>query len=216
MKEKLFNVLILWIAVGLFFFGLVGFSNRNHHLYEDMVNASVLIRAGSGFGSGVFIDDNVILTAAHCLRGRGTQRIELSDGTILESDDFYIDDIEDVGFIFVVANELFIANISKDLGNIGDTVFLVGTPQEPFLKFTLSKGILSHLDRDIFDWKDLIQTDAASAPGSSGGPMYDERGNLIGIVVGSPPRGGVTVCESAKSILEAYQRCKDATNIERE
>jgi len=158
----------------------------------------------------VFIDDDVILTAAHVLK-QPDLTIELIDGTTLKVNDFYIYDKEDVGFIFVDANELHIAKISVIYGDIGDTVYLVGTPYHPDLKFTITEGILSHLDRDVFHWEDLLQTDAESGPGSSGGPLYDSKGRVIGICVANPNHGGgVSLCESGHSILEAYERCMNA------
>jgi len=173
-----------------------------------MINSSVLIYNDYGFGSGVFIDNSVIVTAAHVLIYPNLI-VELSNGSILEVNDFYIDDVEDIGFIFVDVNEICISKIASLQGNIGDTTYLVGTPYDKEFKFTITKGILSHLDRDILDWEDLLQTDAEGAPGSSGGPLYNSKGEVIGICVTGPnPGGGVTLCESAKSILDAYERCK--------
>ncbi|KKK64952.1 hypothetical protein LCGC14_2979030 [marine sediment metagenome] len=206
MKTRIVTLLILVMV----FLSLVGFSNRKTNLYENMVNASVLIYDDYGFGSGVFIEDNVIATAAHVLT-QSNLVVELTDGTILEVDDFYIDEKEDVGFIFVGVDELHIAKVLAVPGDIGDTVYLVGSPYDRRLKFTITKGILSHLDRDIWDYEDLLQTDAEGGPGSSGGPLYDSEGNIIGICVTGPvPGGGVSLCESGKSILEAYERCMDA------
>jgi S1-C subfamily serine protease len=56
----------------------------------------------------------------------------------------------------------------------GENVFVIGHPEG--LKFTLSTGIVSGL-RD-----QSIQISAAVSPGNSGGPIYDDRGSLIGIV----------------------------------
>jgi S1-C subfamily serine protease len=207
MRKKYVAILLAYMAVFSF---VVGFSNRKPNLYENMVNASVLIRNDYGFGSGVFIYDNVIVTAAHVLK-YSNLTVELVDGIILSSNDFYIDEQEDVGFIFLEADELSIARVSTSPGDIGDTVYLVGTPYNINLKFTITKGILSHLGRDYYQWEDLLQTDAEGAHGSSGGPLYDSQGNVIGICVGGPINGGgVTLCESGKSILEAYERCMNA------
>lgn len=197
----------MFLVCTLLFISLVGFRDITNK-YNNMVDATVMISDDYGFGSGVFIADNVILTAGHVLT-QPNLTVELSDGTILDANDFYIDNEEDVGFIFVDANEICISKISSNQGAVGDIVYLVGVPYYKDLKFTLTKGVLSHLDRDIWDWQDLIQTDAEGAQGSSGSPLYNLDGNIIGIVVTGPnPGGGVTLCESAKSILDAYERCK--------
>jgi len=216
MREKIFNGLMLCIAFALLSFGLAGFQNKKTDLYKNMVNASVRL---AGHGSGVFIDDDVILTAAHCLEAVKVITIELNNGIMLESSDFYVDNKEDIGFIFVDADELCITEVSISDVHIGDIVYLVGRPFDDIFKFSLTKGILSHLDRDIpkWNWKNLLQTDAEGGPGSSGGPLYNSNGNLVGMYVGHSNGGGrgITLCESAKSILGAYERCmelRDAPN----
>lgn len=206
--------IVTLLMFGVIFLFLAGFSNRKTDLYKNMVDASVVLYSEQSGGSGVFIHDNVILTAAHVLEGMNTCSIELSDGTVLESSDIYIDTKEDVGFVFVDADEISIAEVVQLSVAIGDTVYLVGAPHAKFFKFTLTKGILSYLDRDLpkMGWTDLLQTDAEGGYGSSGGPLYDFEGRVIGMYVGHVYDGGVGVslCESAESILEAYERCKNA------
>lgn len=205
-----FLVVLFLFGVGMLGLGSAGYcyTKKREQLFTFMVNASVRL---AGHGSGVFINDGVILTAAHCLENVNTITIELSDGTILESRDFYIDDEEDVGFVFVNANELCIAKVTLSKSSLGDIVYLVGGPFDDIFKFSLTKGILSHLDRNIprWNWKNLLQTDAEGGPGSSGGPLYNSDGQLIGMYVGHAYKGGIgiSLCEDAKSILEAYERC---------
>lgn len=212
-KYWLISFILLLAAVSLFVYSVKIGMNKPAVTtqFQNMVDASVLIYDDYGYGSGVFIADNVILTAGHCLVDYKKVVIELNDGTVLESSDFYIDDKEDVGFIFVEADDLHIAKMSKEPGKLGDVVYLVGAPFEKSLGFTLSKGIITYRNRDIFHWKDLIQTDAQGGPGCSGGPLYNAYGELIGIDVAGPPSsgGGITLCEDINSILEAYERAKE-------
>ena len=56
----------------------------------------------------------------------------------------------------------------------GENIFVIGHPQG--LRFTLSTGIISRTDADV------LQMSAPVSPGNSGGPVYDDRGNLLGIV----------------------------------
>jgi len=212
MSKKVWAILLICVLI---FAGLT-IPNENINKYKNMVGATVLIYNDYGHGSGVFIDDNVILTATHCLIDKEFISIELNNGKIVDSNDFYIDEKEDIGFIFVDVNEPYIAKISEVVGKLGDIVYLVGTPYHEDFKFTLIKGILSHLDRDIseMNWEDLLQTDVDGGMGYSGGPLYNSNGNLIGMYVGQYYNGGrsISLCESVSSILEAYERCKDLRN----
>jgi len=208
MKKWVLQVGLVLFAVFGFLF-ITGSSNRKSDLYKNMVNASVYL---DGRGSGVFIDDNVILTAAHVIEGQEFFCIRLRDGTLLKSSDFYIDKKEDIGFIFVEAEELHIAKVSPLSAALGDPVYLVGRPYEDKFLFSLTKGIISHLSRDFpnYKWKDLLQTDVDGGSGCSGGPLYNSDGNLVGMYVGQVLGGGrgISLCESIDSILEAYERCK--------
>ncbi len=60
------------------------------------------------------------------------------------------------------------------------------------------------------NWEDLLQADVDGGMGMSGGPLYDSNGDLVGMYVGQCSDGGksISLCESIKSILEAYERCK--------
>lgn len=212
---SVFLVLIAFIVSG----STIQMVEEKPDLYKNMVDASVIVYNEHGGGSGVFIEDNIILTAAHVLEDSGDVfNIELNDGTILKSNNFYIDAEEDIGFIFVEAEESHIVKTSLLPIDLGDTVYLVSAPFNKFFAFTLTKGIVSHIDRDLLDmgWKDLLQVDAEGGPGSSGGPLYNSEGDLIGIYVGHAYNGGVgiSLCESAESILEAYERCMSERNAE--
>lgn len=207
MKPKTMAIIRIALWSAIIFVLLLAICSCQTNLYKNMVNASVMLHNDYGHGSGVFIDNNTILTAAHVLE-QPNLVMELNNGIMLKVEDIYIDDEKDIGFIFIEVDELHISKIALSHGNIGDTVYLVGSPYTKDFKFTITKGILSHLDRDIFHWKDLLQIDAEGAPGSSGGPSYNSKGKIIGICVTGPNAGGgVILCESAKSILEAYERC---------
>jgi len=186
--------------------------------FENMVDATVLINYphnSKSFCSGVFWKDNVIVTAAHCLKDDQGNRepavtIELVDGTKLESSDFYIDEEEDVGFIFVDAQELYIADVSNEPVELGDPIYIAGTPGNRRYKFSLIHGIVSYVGRDLppLSLKDVIQTDTDGGAGMSGGPLYNEDGKLIGIYNAQLGVGGfgINFCENMESILAAYER----------
>ena len=79
-------------------------------------------------------------------------------------------------FKHTVATNVFIQPIRPYSSiNVGDTIFVIGHPEG--LEFSISTGIVSQKRGD-----DLLQFSAPVSPGSSGGPVYDEHGSLLGIV----------------------------------
>jgi S1-C subfamily serine protease len=82
----------------------------------------------------------------------------------------------------------------------GENVFVIGHPEG--LRFTLSTGIVSRLNGSI------IQMSAPVSPGNSGGPVFDDRGNLVGIVTsmidkhGDPNAENLNFAVRADALLE--------------
>jgi S1-C subfamily serine protease len=65
----------------------------------------------------------------------------------------------------------------------GQKVFVIGSPIDPFLENTVTSGIVSATGRRRFlQMGDVIQVDAPVNPGNSGGPLIDEKGQLVGVV----------------------------------
>ena len=65
--------------------------------------------------------------------------------------------------------------------SLGEEIYVVGTPLDERLDFSISRGIISA--RRTLDEKSYYQTDAAVNPGNSGGPVFNSSGNAIGITV---------------------------------
>jgi S1-C subfamily serine protease len=82
----------------------------------------------------------------------------------------------------------------------GENVFVIGHPEG--LRFTLSTGIISRMHGNI------IQLSAPVSPGNSGGPVFDDRGNLVGIVTsmvdkhGDPNAENLNFAVRADALLE--------------
>ena len=175
----------------------------------DTFNLSVLdscgiITNGQGHGSCVAVRPNIMLTAGHCIDIDGTW-IEVNGRQykILKQ---WKDEQYDVGFV-MIDGELPFVELAGRNPVLLDEVFLVGSPYDTLLERTITKGIISHLKRDIYDHIGLIQTDAEGAPGSSGCPLFCVQGRIVGICVAGPqPGGGVTLCVPVEQIKEALNR----------
>lgn len=140
----------------------------------------------TGSGSGVIItDDGYIVTNNHVVQGADTIHVYLQDGTKYDAKLIGTDTFSDLAVVKIDVADLPAATIgsSGDV-TVGDTVYAIGNPLG-VLTSSVSKGIISGLDRTItIDGisMTLMQTDASINPGNSGGGLFNESGELIGIV----------------------------------
>ncbi|MGB8648573.1 MAG: trypsin-like peptidase domain-containing protein [Anaerolineae bacterium] len=142
-------------------------------------------QAGQGQGSGViFRRDGQILTNAHVIQNADKITVTLADGRRFEGAVMGADRARDVAAIKIGARELPVAELSERPLKIGQLVIAVGNPLG--LGWTVTSGVVSALGRSLpgprtMQLENLIQTDAPINPGSSGGPLVDSRGRVVGI-----------------------------------
>jgi len=144
----------------------------------------VVVISDKGFGSGVVISpDGKIGTSLHVILDADTLMVQASNGekyagvTVLA-----FDVVRDLAILRVPGFDLPAAEMgnSGDVA-VGEPVLLIGAPQG--LTGTTTAGIVSALRDDPFGGGfKVIQTDAASNPGNSGGPLLNSRGQVIGIL----------------------------------
>lgn len=140
-----------------------------------------------GAGSGViYSEDGYILTNNHVISGASSIKVTLHDGTECDASLVAADSQTDVAVIKIDKKGLTPVTFSdmSTLG-VGDLAVAIGNPLGT-LSGTATEGIISALEREItIDGKSmsLIQTSASINPGNSGGGLFDQYGNLIGIVV---------------------------------
>jgi S1-C subfamily serine protease len=84
----------------------------------------------------------------------------------------------------------------------GESVFVIGHPEG--LRFTLSTGIISRLQGSV------IQISAPVSPGNSGGPVFDDRGALVGVVTSMVDRNGDPNAENLNFAVRADALMEDA------
>ena len=150
----------------------------------------VLVQTPSGTGSGVIVNGRGhVVTNAHVIQGEKDLRLVIwtprADGTLARTT------VEDIA-IEAVNNHLDLALLKLPEGTsypwvplesyesieVGQPVFAIGNPLG--LEQTTSQGVVSTTQRS-FDGLSYIQTDAAINPGNSGGPLFNVRGEVVGI-----------------------------------
>jgi serine protease Do len=147
-------------------------------------------------GSGFIIDPvGLIVTNNHIADGAAEINVTMHDNTVLPATVVGQDDLTDLA-VLKVRSETPLAAVKwgdSDGLQIGQPIIVVGNPFG--IGISVSTGVISGLDRDMREspYDDYIQTDAALNHGNSGGPMFDVKGQLVGInsALFSPsPAGG--------------------------
>ncbi|KAA3652247.1 MAG: hypothetical protein DWP98_01510 [Bacteroidetes bacterium] len=141
-----------------------------------------IISGDGGHGSGVIINDKgYVLTAYHVVDGAQKIEVKFSNGMKLQAKLIAYDFPNDIAIIDITGEGYQALPINTtDGNNIGINVLTIGTPYELELGQSVAKGILSgkrKRDNNIF-----LQTDVAVSPGNSGGPLLNEKGEIIGII----------------------------------
>ncbi len=134
-------------------------------------------------GSGVIVDPSgVIFTNNHVVDNAYELSVTLSDGSIVPARLLGKSRVLDIALIKIdVARPLPVARAGdSDRVRVGDRVFAMGNPLG--LAGTVTSGIVSAVNREIGDTPyNYIQTDAPVNHGNSGGPLFNMRGEVIGI-----------------------------------
>lgn len=140
----------------------------------------------SGAGSGVILSaDGYIVTNNHVIDGASKVSVTTKDGKEYEATLVGTDAATDLAVIKINATGLTPAVMGTSANlEVGDTAIAIGNPLGE-LGGTVTNGIISALDREItIDGQSmhLLQTNAAINPGNSGGGLFNDQGELIGIV----------------------------------
>jgi serine protease Do len=137
-----------------------------------------VIGAGSGF---IVSPDGVILTNAHVVRDASEVTVKLQDRREYRAKVLGSDPKTDVAVLKIDAKNLPVVPIGKsnDL-RVGEWVLAIGSPFG--LDSTVTAGVVSAKGRSLPDGSvPFIQTDVAVNPGNSGGPLFNTRGEVVGI-----------------------------------
>lgn len=152
---------------------------------ESALDAVVLVVTGSSLCSGAVVaPDGLVATAYHCVAGGGRPRVELRDGRRFVGTVVATRPRDDLALVRVDAVDLPALSLRTDPPEVGERLYALGHPFgyaaggafAGTLLWSASEGISSAVG-DTY-----VQTDASVNPGSSGGPLVDADGRLVGVV----------------------------------
>ena len=179
--------------------------------YDCTVQVYVTTEDGyEGWGSGVVVsEDGIILTAKHVVDDAALIQIKSPNGIYKIADALYIDDYEDFAFIKVESNCEYETFGDFNSVELGDWVYIIGTPLESELFNTVIYGTISGFERRIgfFSKLPLLQLDASIERGFSGGGVFNLNGEIIGIVTGYYTGTNITICTPVTNIVGEFNAC---------
>ncbi|MBY4898382.1 DegQ family serine endoprotease [Cupriavidus sp. AU9028] len=136
-----------------------------------------------GLGSGFIVSsDGLILTNAHVVDGAQEVVVKLTDRREFKAKVLGTDKQTDVAVIKIEAKDLPTVQLGDPSRiRVGEPVVAIGSPYG--FENTVTAGIVSAKSRSLPDdtYVPFIQTDVAVNPGNSGGPLFNQRGEVIGI-----------------------------------
>ncbi|HKX12576.1 MAG TPA: DegQ family serine endoprotease [bacterium] len=152
--------------------------------FERYYRSNPRARQQNSLGSGFILNkDGYILTNNHVVSGADEIQVKLSDGRTFKARVAGSDPKTDIAVIKIDAHDsLPTVNLGNSEGlEIGDWVLAIGNPFG--LTQTVTAGIVSAKGRVIGagPYDDFIQTDASINPGNSGGPLFNLKGEVVGI-----------------------------------
>lgn len=152
-----------------------------------------------GLGSGViYRQDGYVITNNHVVEGAESVNVAFADGSVETGEVVGTDPYTDLAVVKVDRQGLPTAEFAdgRDL-TLGQLAVAIGSPSG--FQSTVTSGVISGLGREVparltggrqeVALVDLIQTDAAISPGSSGGALADREGRVVGINVAYLPPG---------------------------
>ena len=173
----------------------------------------------AGFGTGFFIsEDGYIVTNYHIVQNSARVTVTLYEGEELEAQTLWYSVSDDLALLKVEGRGFAPLTIgNSDAVQVGDTAIAVGNPAGNLCPWTTTQGIISAVDREVTVEEPraivdltMLQTDAQVNPGNSGGPLCNDRGEVIGIVARKMTNyegiGLAIPINGAMELVEAYLR----------
>lgn len=189
--------------------------------FSDAEQAALRIRnigcGGVSVGSGFAISDHVLVTNRHVVGGASTLEVSTYDGRDITVEAVSATNIADLALVLTDQELPRTIKLATKNPAIGSTVTAVGYPEGGEL--TTSEGQVLSYDADPIGWSKLpmLVNDAPIEHGSSGSPLINSKGELVGIVYageGKNKRQYAVPVEVLDSLIDSLDGLSDDTNCD--
>lgn len=145
-------------------------------LYEEKVQSVLFIETQSGTGSGIILkDDGTFVTCFHVISNADYINAKTKDGKTFKVTGYkYLNPKDDIAILTINSKNKFKPITLNSEIKIGDVIYTIANPKR--LQFVLSDGMINQFTRE------KIQFSAPTSPGSSGGALLNESGELVGMI----------------------------------
>jgi serine protease Do len=143
--------------------------------------ARMVVVTGSGFA---ITSDGGVLTNAHVVEDGVYISVMTADGKSYEADNGngWVDSVSDLAVLHIPTTLKPVKWADTNSDPVGDSVFAIGAPYGVHFPGSVSAGVVSGLARPLDVDYPFIQTDAPVNPGNSGGPLFNARGEVVGVI----------------------------------
>lgn len=148
---------------------------------DSLALAAFKIQINGGHGSGVHIGKGYIITAAHVVKDAPKVTVKSIDGSTEDAEVLWSNAAYDVAMLRVKTDGPFAPLVCDAPPQIGDVVVAVGNPGP--LEFIYSFGNVSSSIAPRHELRATYIASLAISAGSSGGPVFDNQGRVVGIAV---------------------------------
>ena len=175
-------------SLNIQFIGAADLSDESKSSLADLIESiqagAVQVTTSSGSASGFIItSDGLVITNEHVVSGESSVSVWLTTGRRYDANVLERDAISDLALLQIAGGGSFQAIAVGDPNTVrmGDEVLALGFPLADTIgtNLTVTRGIISSTRTE--NGVQLLQTDAATNPGSSGGPLVNSDGEVIGV-----------------------------------
>lgn len=138
-----------------------------------------------GHGSGVYIGNGVIITAGHVAKGQKMVMVKMDNGTVQYADVLWVNEAYDVAALAPAnPNQMSSSPLSCRTPIVGDAVVAAGSPGTENDLYI--PGKIAGNERGNSIWKSVVVGAVSASHGISGGGVFNDAGEVVGIMVGGP------------------------------